>query len=550
MERPVQIAALAPSPASLDLFLPVEEWIAVVTGLEPQELADLAAAELDWLLRLLGDPRVTSLDGSTFGAAVDLAGAQVAAQQLLLQIERLAESEIEDGAWQFPGGGESPDSPSSEAAIDLLTALENDAFSDLVAGFLEDAIEARLEQDARQSDSPQGEAIAGSGASVYQEIGLQPFGSSESRVLSGLQPHAGGESLAGPETISGVPALAGAASLSAGTESSANAAPRALGDTGSTDEETALIVAAPGLLANDSDPENVPLRIVGFDAASVLGAAVTVNADGSYSYDPSGSAALNALAVGENANDTFTYTISDGNGGSDTATVTIDVAGVNDAPTASADAAATAVDSASIITVLANDSDPDTSDSLSVTAVTQGTSGGVTINGGITVTYTPNAGFAGLDSFTYTIADGNGGGDTASVYVTVGNVLQGTAGTDILTGTAGVDALYGYVGNDNLTGGAGADVFYFDLTANEGSDDLLDFSTLEGDLLSFTDVTDVDAPGGIDIDDVAASFIDGGGAGLVDTLVLESGTTLNITDVDGTLTNLLDLAANSLINGA
>ena len=57
---------------------------------------------------------------------------------------------------------------------------------------------------------------------------------------------------------------------------------------------------------------------------------------------------------------------------------------------------------------------------------------------------------------------------------------------------------------------------------------------------------DVDGPAGVDIGDVVFSFVDGGG---VDTVVLESGTTILITDVDGTLTNLADLDTNSLING-
>src|SRR6185295_3910959 len=62
--------------------------------------------------------------------------------------------------------------------------------------------------------------------------------------------------------------------------------------------------------------------------------------------------------------------------------------------------------------------DPD-NDTLTVTAVTQGTKGAVTINGGTTVTYTPNLNANGSDSFTYTIGDGNGGTDTATVSITI-----------------------------------------------------------------------------------------------------------------------------------
>ncbi len=56
-----------------------------------------------------------------------------------------------------------------------------------------------------------------------------------------------------------------------------------------------------------------------------------------------------------------------------------------------------------------------------VTAVTQGTNGSVNFTAG-NVSYTPNADFFGTDSFTYTISDGNGGSDTATVNVTVTSV--------------------------------------------------------------------------------------------------------------------------------
>jgi hypothetical protein len=67
--------------------------------------------------------------------------------------------------------------------------------------------------------------------------------------------------------------------------------------------------------------------------------------------------------------------------------------------------------------VLANDTDPD-GDTLSVSAVTQGANGTVATNG-TTATYTPNPGFYGTDSFTYTAADGHGGTASAKATVTV-----------------------------------------------------------------------------------------------------------------------------------
>jgi hypothetical protein len=146
--------------------------------------------------------------------------------------------------------------------------------------------------------------------------------------------------------------------------------------------------------------------------------AVTQGANGSVTFTPGNvSYTPNANFFGS---DSFTYTISDGNGGSDTATVNVTVTPVNDNPDAIDDAATVAEDSgATVIDVLANDSiAPDVGETLSVTAVTQGANGSVTFTPG-NVSYTPNANFFGSDSFTYTISDGNGGSDTATVNVTV-----------------------------------------------------------------------------------------------------------------------------------
>ncbi|HEX7314493.1 MAG TPA: Ig-like domain-containing protein [Pyrinomonadaceae bacterium] len=91
------------------------------------------------------------------------------------------------------------------------------------------------------------------------------------------------------------------------------------------------------------------------------------------------------------------------------------------APDAVDDNAAVDEDSgANVIGVLANDSDAN-GDPFAVTAVTQGAHGSVTNNGN-SVSYTPDPNYFGADSFTYTIADGITGSDTATVFVTVANV--------------------------------------------------------------------------------------------------------------------------------
>jgi hypothetical protein len=86
-------------------------------------------------------------------------------------------------------------------------------------------------------------------------------------------------------------------------------------------------------------------------------------------------------------------------------------------------------DTSVTILVLYNDSDPD-GDPLAITNYTQGSNGSVSQNGA-NLTYTPNADYFGADSFSYTISDGNGGTDSASVNITVLNVNdQPTAADD------------------------------------------------------------------------------------------------------------------------
>jgi hypothetical protein len=93
-----------------------------------------------------------------------------------------------------------------------------------------------------------------------------------------------------------------------------NDAPVANDDSYSTTQGTALTVAAPGVLGNDTDTENDPLT-----AHLVTGASsgtLTLNADGSFSYTPN---------AGFFGSDSFTYKANDGYSNSNTATVSIDV---------------------------------------------------------------------------------------------------------------------------------------------------------------------------------------------------------------------------------
>jgi VCBS repeat-containing protein len=77
--------------------------------------------------------------------------------------------------------------------------------------------------------------------------------------------------------------------------------------------------------------------------------------------------------------------------------------------------------------LLAGDSDSDSTDPVSVTGNTASAHGTVTVNPNGTFTYLPAAGFSGTDSFTYTITDSNDPANpktaTATVTITVGPVV-------------------------------------------------------------------------------------------------------------------------------
>jgi hypothetical protein len=90
----------------------------------------------------------------------------------------------------------------------------------------------------------------------------------------------------------------------------------------------------------------------------------------------------------------------------------------NRPPVAQNDSASTTEGTPVNINVLTNDSDPD-NDPLSIQSVTDPPHG-TAVRDGQSVRYTPDSGFAGSDSFDYTISDGRGGTASATVTVRVG----------------------------------------------------------------------------------------------------------------------------------
>ncbi|MGH8944622.1 MAG: Ig-like domain-containing protein, partial [Acidimicrobiia bacterium] len=177
-----------------------------------------------------------------------------------------------------------------------------------------------------------------------------------------------------------------AAAEEAASEPSPNQAPVAVNDSLTILLDQTVTV---DISANDSDPDGDPLALVAVSAAAHGTASVT---EGGILYAPN---------PGYKGYEVLTYTISDGEFEA-SATLTIQV---DPPPVAVADTATTTQDHAVVIDVLANDTDAD-GDPITVANVTDPLSGTAVVNLDQTITYTPNPGFKGFDTFTYTANDG------------------------------------------------------------------------------------------------------------------------------------------------
>lgn len=237
-----------------------------------------------------------------------------------------------------------------------------------------------------------------------------------------------------------------------------NQNPIANPDTAETDEDTPVTI---DVLANDSDPDGDPLTVTG---ATAENGQITINPDGTITYTPD---------QDWNGTDTITYTVDDGNGGTATSTVTVTVNPVNDDPVAVDDRASTPFNTPVVLNPLGNDYDVD-GDTLTIIGQPTTADGTVVVNSDGTVTFTPNAGFTGTAVIDYEISDGNGGSDTAQIFVTVGNgtrdgIVWGTDGDDLIDHTYTGDNDGDRVDNDDalLPGAVGDDDF---IIAGDGND--------------------------------------------------------------------------------
>jgi VCBS repeat-containing protein len=200
--------------------------------------------------------------------------------------------------------------------------------------------------------------------------------------------------------------------------------------------------------------------------------------------------AIQFLAQGQVLTQDYLVSVTDNHGATTVQDVTVTINGTNDAPTAVGENVITDVGPNGTVDIpswalAANDTDPDTTDHLSVNSIQSSTGGTAVLSGD--ALFTDDATLGG--SFTYNSTDGiavssnvatatviNTATSAAALTASSGdNILIANNGTEALTGGSGNDILIGNSGSHVMTGGGGNDTFAF-LQPASGPNTITDFN--------------------------------------------------------------------------
>ena len=152
------------------------------------------------------------------------------------------------------------------------------------------------------------------------------------------------------------------------------------------------------LSVGDYDPDGTTLTVNTTPVAGPYHGIIIINSDGTYTYTPSpnyyGTDTI-IIAVCDSGFPLPAICVNN--------TLVITINSVNDLCNANNDTTDVCSDATLVVNPLANDTDID-GDSLFISAIVQPSNGTASTNG-ITITYTPNAGYFGPDSILYTVCD-------------------------------------------------------------------------------------------------------------------------------------------------
>lgn len=187
-------------------------------------------------------------------------------------------------------------------------------------------------------------------------------------------------------------------------------------------------------------------------------------------------------------NDVIVYSATNADG-TDNGTISVSVTAVNDKPIPTDDAATTDAGVAVIINVLGNDSKGPANESgqtLSVSSAGNGTNGSTSVGNDGQITYTPNAGFAGTDTFTYVVSDGIDNADTEGTVTVTVNASAGPTANDGTLSTTEDNASVVTIDLASLVTVTSGGVATFEIT----TDPTKGTAVLRGTLLDYTPSAD------------------------------------------------------------
>jgi VCBS repeat-containing protein len=208
------------------------------------------------------------------------------------------------------------------------------------------------------------------------------------------------------------------------TVTAVNDAPVAAADVLAVNEDAAIVSG--NVSTNDTDVDTGDTKAYTLTNGPIAG--LTLNANGSYTFDASNAAYQN-LAGGATRAVVANYTLTDSKGATSTSTLTITVTGVNDAPVATAATNTATEDAATPVTGQLVATDVDTGAALTY-AISGTAPAGLTISSTGAYSFNPaNAAYQDLGAgatrnvvANYTVTDDKGATSTSTLTITVTGV--------------------------------------------------------------------------------------------------------------------------------
>jgi Ca2+-binding RTX toxin-like protein len=177
-------------------------------------------------------------------------------------------------------------------------------------------------------------------------------------------------------------------------------------------------VIAAGFVAGAASEDVIKISAGFTDYASVIAATTDDNGDAVIDFGGGNTLRITGVEKADLHEDDFAF-------------------GAFGAPNVSDDAGATVKDTSTIVDVLKNDTDIDGTVDPTTVAIVDGPDNGSVLVDALTgkITYTPTAGYAGTDTFTYTVKDNNGNvSGEATVTIDVASTHILTSGDDVFSG--------------------------------------------------------------------------------------------------------------------